>query len=418
MMTPSPSRRLLRRKASSEGFSLLELLVAMAVFMIVSAVSFDLFSRHQALLSEEQLTVGLNIGLRSALAQVQLDLVNSGNGLILGINVPAWPVGVTIQNSNPTTSTCNPQASYPPVYAAACFDTMHVVLADPATPPLNPCSTSNCTISTSSSNSITGPPAAGYTAAQVAGNFQSGDQVLFVKSCSGGNSVQPPAGLTSGCQFTTATLTAAGAATAVSPNCPAGCVTLNYNETLSGGANTACPASVLTCPPPTGPSGCNDPLGMTITGVAPTGDLTDTFGQYDWVVRLSPITYCVNTANPADPQLMRVRWGGTASPLMDQVIGFKVGAALWNNAASTSTFQYNYDTSTYPIANEFNLIRSVRVSIIGRTQPNPTNVGFARSTPGTPGETGAYQNPFDHGYYQIRGNSIVVNPRNLTMNND
>ena len=134
MMTPSRGQRLLGRKASSDGFSLLELLVAMAVFLTVSAVSFTLFSRHQALLSEEQLTVGLNIGLRNALAQVQLDLVNSGNGLILGINVPAWPVGVTIQNSNPTPATCDPTASNPPVYAAACFDTLNVVLADRNTP--------------------------------------------------------------------------------------------------------------------------------------------------------------------------------------------------------------------------------------------------------------------------------------------
>jgi len=141
---------------------------------------------------------------------------------------------------------------------------------------------------------------------------------------------------------------------------------------------------------------------MTINGIAPAGDLTDTFGQYDWVVRLSPITYCVNTANTADPQLMRVQ-SGTANPLMDQVVGFKVGAALWNNPTATSTFQYNYNSNTYPIANEFNLIRSVRVSIIGRTQPNPTN---------------PYRNLFDQGPYQIRGNSIIVNPRNLTMNND
>jgi len=377
-------------------------MVAMAVFMIVSAVSFDLFSRHQALLSEEQLNAGLNIGLRNSLAQVQLDLVNSGNGLILGINVPAWPVGVTIHNSDPTALTCDPMASSPPVYAAACFDSMHVVLADPATPPLNPCTTTNCTISTSSTNSITGPPASPYTVAQVAGNFQSGDQILFVKSCSGGNSVAPPAGLTSGCQFTTVTLTAAGAATAVGPGCPLGCVTLNYNETLSGGSNSACASLVNICPPPTGPSGCNDPLGMTINGISPAGDLTDTFSQYDWVVRLSPITYCVNTANTADPQLMRVQ-SGTANALMDQVVGFKVGAALWNNPTATSTFQYNYNSNTYPIANEFNLIRSVRVSLIGRTQPNPTN---------------PYRNPFDQGPYQIRGNSIIVNPRNLTMNND
>jgi prepilin-type N-terminal cleavage/methylation domain-containing protein len=416
MMTPSRGRQLPEGKASSEGFSLVELLVAMAVFMLVSAVSFDLFSRHQALLSEEQSTAGLNIGLRNALAQAQLDLVNSGNGLIVGINVPAWPVGVTIQNSNPTAAQCYQAATFsaagallnPPVYYAACFDTLNVVLADRNTPPLNPCAASGCSVSTSGSTSLSGLPASPYTAAQVAGNFHAGDQILFVKSCSGGNSMNPPSPgnpnpLSSGCQFTTATLTAVGTVTTAPAGCAVqGCVVLNFTATLPGGANNPCPAAVLACPPPIGANGCNDPLRMSINGVAPAGDLTDTFGQYDWVVRLSPITYCVNASNTADPQLLRVQ-AGVANPLMDQVIGFKVGAALWNNV-NTSTFQYNYSAGTYsPTANEFNLIRSVRVSIIGRTQPNATN---------------PYRNPFDQGPYQIRGNSIIVNPRNLTMNND
>ena len=85
------------------GFSLIELIVAMAVFLVIGGASF-LFSRHQTLLSQEQGVAGLNIGLRNALSQLQLDVVNAGYGLILGANVPAWPVGVTIVNSNPTTS--------------------------------------------------------------------------------------------------------------------------------------------------------------------------------------------------------------------------------------------------------------------------------------------------------------------------
>jgi hypothetical protein len=88
---------------------------------------------------------------------------------------------------------------------------------------------------------------------------------------------------------------------------------------------------------------------------------------------------------------------------MDQVIAFKVGAALWNNN-NTSSFQYNYYAPNYyPIPNDYSLIRSIRVSIIGRTQPNPTN---------------PFRNQFDLGPYQIRGNSIIVDPRNLTMNQD
>ena len=128
-----------------------------------------------------------------------------------------------------------------------------------------------------------------------------------MKSCSGGNSVQYAASGSSGCQFTTAVLTAAGATTTAPPGCALqGCVVLNFNETRPGGANNPCAAAVNTCPRPRAER-LNDPLGMTTNGIAPAGELTDTFGQYDWVVRLSPITYCVNTTNAADPQLMRTR---------------------------------------------------------------------------------------------------------------
>jgi prepilin-type N-terminal cleavage/methylation domain-containing protein len=382
MMIPSRGQRLLGGEAFREGFSLLELLVAMAVFLVISAASFTLFSRHEALLSEEQGTVGLNIGLRNALAQIQIDVVNAGNGLILGQNVPAWPVGVTLYNSNPTPAQCNPAASYPPVYAAACFDTLNVILADPSTPALNPCATTGCSITTSSSNTLYGLPSSG-TASQFAGNFHQGDQVLFLKSCTGGIRQSTTTTGSSGCQFTTAILTAGGTSTTGPSGCTLGCVTLTFNETQPGGGN----------------NGSNDPLSMTTN--APPSDLTDTFTRYDWVIRLAPIKYWVNTNNPNDPQLIRTQ-AGIDNVLMDQVIGFKVGAALWNNA-NTSTFDYNYNSQNYSTPNEFNLIRSIRVSMIGRTQANPTN---------------PYRNPFDSGPYQIRGNSIIVDPRNLTMNND
>jgi hypothetical protein len=190
--------------------------------------------------------------------------------------------------------------------------------------------------------------------------------------------------------FTTAILTAAGTTSTTAPGCALGCVVLTFNQTLSGGGNSP---GTNGNPPP------NDPLSMTTN--APAADLTDSFGPSDWVVRLLPISYWVNTNNPADPQLTRTQ-AGTQTVVMDQVIGLKVGAALWNNA-NTSLFQYNYNTLTYSTPNEFNLIRSVRVSLIGRTQPDPTN---------------PYRNAFDSGPYQIRGNSIIVDPRNLTMNSD
>jgi hypothetical protein len=46
-------------------------------------------------------------------------------------------------------------------------------------------------------------------------------------------------------------------------------------------------------------------------------------------------------------------------------------------------------------------IRSVRISLIGRTAPNPD---------------GSFQNSFDGGNYRVEAISVVVNPRNLSMN--
>jgi prepilin-type N-terminal cleavage/methylation domain-containing protein len=441
------------RKGSNKGFSLLELLVAMGVFLTVSAVSFTLFAKHQALLSAEQLTVGLNIGLRNALSQIQLDVVNAGDGLILGQNVPAWPVGVTIMNTNPTPAQCFAASTYnaegvmtsPPVYQNACFDQLNVILADRTTPPLQPQTAAGGSINTDTGpntfyacaglinngvctpNSIINPATnTPFTPTTLAAKFitspaVNADQLLFVKGCAGGAHPNPNISAvtsgtatanSSGCQFTTARLVSVAAAS--SPPAPStNYIVITFGQTQSPGPlNSPNPPS----PPYAGsniqcanspPSTCNDQYNMTAcNGVGSCFTsytaLTDTFGPGDFVVRLAPITYSVDASNPQDPKLMRTQ-AGVQNVVMDQVIGFKVGATLWNNN-NTSTFQYNYDAANYfPIPYDYSLIRSIRVSIIGRTQPNPTN---------------PYQNPFDKGPYQIRGNSIIVDPRNLTMNQD
>ena len=56
MKTLASSRRSPSGEAHEHGFSLVELLVAMTVFLVVSAVSFELFGRHQTMLSQEQVT--------------------------------------------------------------------------------------------------------------------------------------------------------------------------------------------------------------------------------------------------------------------------------------------------------------------------------------------------------------------------
>ena len=132
----------------------------------------------------------------------------------------------------------------------------------------------------------------------------------------------------------------------------------------------------------------------------------------DWILKLSPISYYVNTSNPNDPQLIRKQAGNPVA-VMDQVIGFKVGATIWNSITDTMKTQYNYDASTYNVNNSspppydsaymFSLVRSVRVSLIARTQPS-TDPSFT------------FRNAFDGGPYQVQGASVVVNPRNLSMN--
>lgn len=369
MIKISPGQKYPKRKVIPAGFSLVELMVAMAMFLVIGGASLTLFSRHEALLSQEQGIAGLNVGLRNALAQLQLDVVNAGYGLILGANAPAWPVGVTIVNSDPTTTTCNPKATSPATYQSPCFDTLNIIMVDKNTPYIQPTNSCTTPLDTSATGAVNGTPAPGYYSQGFYSNFVSGDQILFVKS--------------TGTQFTTAKLSAA----ATCPGCTSttGNVSLTFGTTQSGGSNTTA-------------SG-NDPYLMT---PSTSTSLTSTFCAGDFIFRLLPITYNVSVATSTDPELVRTQ-GGVSNVVMDQVIGFKVGAATWNSTQSIVNFQYDYLASDY--GSDFTLVRSVRVSLIGRTKPS-TDPSYT------------YKNPFDGGSYQIRGSSIIVDPRNLTMNND
>lgn len=440
-----PGQKSPRPKGLAAGFSLPELIMAMAVFLIVSAASFTLFSRHETLLSQTQGMAGLNIGLRNALSQLQMDIVNAGSGVIQGPQVPAWPVGVTIVNYNPTTVQCNPQATVPATYSAFCFDQLNVVTVDTTTPPISP--TNSCTTGqfiTSAGTALVATvdnPTTGtqLTAAQVAAKYFAGDELLFVQG-------------ESPYKYTTAVLTANGATANGGTN-----VKLTFSPTLAGGSNS----------PGTPPA--NDPISMTVS--APAWTLTDTYCSSDFVLRMLPIKYQVSVANASDPQLTRTQ-SGVTSVLMDQVIGFKVGAAWKNSSLAQSTVSTDWETVNYvsgtpfpsdhswdnqlvtidnsyytvasvnttsnpptltlasgqdagwqtnvtlngPITQTytyeytasnynkyFNLVRAVRVTLLGRTTPSTDPLY-------------TYRNPFDQGAYQIRGSSIIVNPRNLTMN--
>lgn len=460
------------------GFSLLELIVAMAIFLIVSSASFTLFSRHETLLSQTQGVAGLNIGMRNALSQLQMDIVNAGSGMVIGANVPAWPVGISIYNSNASGTACTPtistnQSRTPPQYQSQCFDSLTVVMVDPNTPAVHPLTSTGGGVNTCGSTTppctatvtVYGQPTTGYTSAGIYANFQAGDQVLFVQA--------NPTGVEY--LYTTAVLTAAGSNyTTAGP--VVNTVKLTFTATLGPSVNYPNGGNNSTGSNP--PYGPNDPIGITTN--APANELSSTFASEDWLVRLVPITYAVNVTNNADdPELVRSQLAGSAgsqtmvnNTVMDQVIGFKVGAARRQNLvtytvntsgtsvnmANATNFAngllagqvvtinnidgsngdftiasppvnanhftltsdageqsgvtltgpisqiYPYDYSTSDYNSDFANVQAVRVTLIGRTTPSNDPLY-------------TYENPFDQGFYQIRGSSIIVNPRNLTMRN-
>ncbi|MFZ0213728.1 MAG: prepilin-type N-terminal cleavage/methylation domain-containing protein [Candidatus Acidiferrales bacterium] len=348
----------------ARGFSLLELLVATVVFSVVAGAAFSLYMKQEPLYVQQTGIAGLQISLSNAVGQMQLDLANAASGLIQGGDVAGWPIGVTITNN--VSNSCNNAATF--TYGAGCFDSMSVLMASPTVPGLHP--TTNGSTTTGSLLAVPNP---GDTAATDAAYFNTGDEVLLITNNN------------SGAQMDAVQLTSNGAASGNN-------VQLSFTPMNAGGTNSL--------PAP------GDPLNITNTAIP--GVLTDTYGPGTWIVKLNAVTYTVDyTTNPNDPTLMRVQGSGQRQALADQIIGFKIGAALYNG--TTSTTDYNYDSAQYQapngniIANDFALIRSVRISLIGRTTPNlDANYTF--------------KNLFDNGPYQIQGISVVVNPRNLSMN--
>jgi prepilin-type N-terminal cleavage/methylation domain-containing protein len=361
----------------THGFTLLELMIATAIFVVIGGAALALFAQHQPVFARQQNLAGLNISIRNAVAQLQLDVVNAGNGYYTGANIPDWPVGITIVNSNPGTA-CNTPATF--TYSATCFDQLNIIASDPLTPASHPDNgtfsgniNTDCIATTTSPIYLSTSLGTLAAATALAANFKANDELLLVDA---GNS-----------SITTIWLTAAGA-TYTSGGVSG--VKLIFNTTNADGTNTA----------------ANDPLSISTNTLNPK--LNVNFCADDWVLRLQPITYKVNTATAADPQLVRVQ-GGTTSILADQVIGFKVGAAAWNVTDDTIPYSYNASaafTATPPgYNNQFWLIRSVQMSLIARTTPvtDPTYT---------------YRNGFDTGPYQIESVMVVVNPRNMTMNNN
>jgi hypothetical protein len=386
------------------------MIVAMGIFILVGASALVLFSRSQTNAYMQQGMVGLNIGLRNATAQLQLDLANAGTAVYANYTLPPWPIGVTVVNNVVTAGTSCYNATTG-TYGANCFDQLNILEANPNVVPLL-FTDSTGAAGLQNTPATTGGVAYGQAPGPVslallqatANNYSVGDQLLFLKS--------------DGSKWTTVVLIQAP--TVAYYNGQPVAVQFNFDGTNSDGSNST--GTNFNYGSTTVP---NDPLDITACGgvSCPTTwtNFTDSFCGNDWIFKLAPVIYYVNSSNASDPQLIRIK-GGTPAVVMDQVIGFKVGATIWNTIHSDITWgtsYYFYDASQYNISNPvnpvtglasspdspflFSLIRAVRVSLIGRSE-----------TSGDPAFT--YTNAFDGGRYYVQGVAVIVSPRNLSMN--
>ena len=70
------------------GFTLIEFMAAMGIFMIVGGAAFMLFRQDVPLFNQQQNLAGLNISVQNAVTQIQQDVVNAGTGFYSGTNLP------------------------------------------------------------------------------------------------------------------------------------------------------------------------------------------------------------------------------------------------------------------------------------------------------------------------------------------
>ncbi len=391
-----------RGERVERGTTLLELMIAVAVFIVISTASFMLLNQQQNASVGLNGRVGLNMALRNTVSLLEMDLVNAGSGYFQDTNVSTGALGVTMINNVVPASSGNgcytPSTGGAPfgTYGLTCFDQLNIIQIDPTYPVLNATDSTGASGTGNCSSTYLSPGTGttsiygqgGASPSTVAGTYKVGDQLLLVKN--------------GGTAYTSVVLTAL-------PTVSGTAVKFTFNSTTSTGSNTW-PAGSKT----------NDPLNISAcsgtTPCPPTGavsQLTTSFCGNDWILKVAPITYNVvsstDSAGNQNPILQRTQ-GGVTTNVMEQVIGFKVGGSIWQDpdSANTDVTSYNYDSSSYSLtlgtagANAYNytLLRSIRVSLIGRTAPVYT-------------KNYVYRNTFDSGPYQVQGAAVVVNPRNM-----
>jgi prepilin-type N-terminal cleavage/methylation domain-containing protein len=421
-----PSRDVRHAK---RGFSLTELMIAMLVFTIVAGAAFSLFGQQAGVATQQQTLSAVNIGLRNAISQMEMDMAGGGGNMLAGITqgagVTPFNLSVIINNNMPgVAATCAPNTTtwaYPT--ASACYDSLTILSPNTSlvkqcgtgqTPPLS--LTSPSIVNLASASTVTADDANGSAnnAADLA-CFKNGDEVLFIEPTSSGN-----------CDLSGA-----------DPNYCMNVVKLTADSTLSGGhISLQVSASGSTSTDPLGI--VYQPGGTTYFSNALANTFTDSSNPFivDLGNASNAVTYSVmtNPNNANDQQL--VRCPGTtcttanAQVVTDQVIGFKVGADIWNGKSLTTgndIANFYYDASEYcsdaltgvtctaadgttaapgtytPDPYDYVLVRAVRVSVIARTAPQSDKTVHS-----------VFLNGFDNGPYLVQQASAVVDLRNAS----
>ena len=197
-MKTSPMIHRSARASRIKGFTLIEFLVAMTVFTIVTGAVFSLFRKDDPLFNQQQSVSGLNIALQNSITQLQIDGVNAGSGYYAGTNIPNFPVGITIAENMVSGVVTAPavksdcRATTPRIFGhhADCFD-----IAGTLSPPirrhwpqhLGAAGNTSCA-STTSGSMVLFPPT-GLTAGQItswasnlAPSYKQGDTLLLLTS--------------------------------------------------------------------------------------------------------------------------------------------------------------------------------------------------------------------------------------------
>jgi type II secretory pathway pseudopilin PulG len=378
------------RRPRSAGFTLIEFLIAMGLFLVIGGSVLALFAQHAPYFNRQQNLAGLNVAMQNAVSQMQLDLVNAGTGYYPGAIISSWPIGVAITNQPYGAGPCNIPASF--TYTAACFDKITILDINQNIQPFHPTNSAGSTSSGTCSYITASPfyiqPNPGQTPAQAAASFNTGDQVILITTGGSTHAITGPTG---------------GNSNSASSG------TLVNSFVLSGPPVVGSNYVALPFTPAASPYNTGDPLDISTSA---STNLGDAFCASDWVMKLEPTTYSVDVSTPSDPKLMRTQ-GGTTDIVAEQIIGFKVGAATWNtNNSGASSMTYSFYGQNPPVTafptpsgygSDFEQVRSVRVTMIGRTTPSPD-------------PTYTFRNSFDGGPYQVEPATVVINPRNLTMN--